>query len=174
MLDLVPILSYVVQRGRCRHCRAPIAIRYPITELLCVAWVILLYRRVGPGLDYPFLAVWGALLIALVWIDLDFQLLPDAITFPGTLIGLAAVLQWPLGARHALFGVIAGSGPLWLLAWAYLKVRKVDGMGEGTSSSPRCSASCWAGSFRCSRCSSPPWPAARGWLADVAPAGRRA
>ena len=131
VLDLVPILSYVVQRGRCRHCRAPIAIRYPITELLCVAWVILLYRRVGPGLDYPFLAVWGALLIALVWIDLDFQLLPDAITFPGTLIGLAAVLQWPLGARHALFGVIAGSGPLWLLAWAYLKVRKVDGMGGG-------------------------------------------
>lgn len=130
-IDLVPVLSFVVSRGRCRHCGARIAWRYPLTELLCAAWALLLYRHVGLGFDYPFLAVWGFLLIALMWIDLDFQLLPDGLTFPGTLVATAAVLQWPGGARHALLGVIVGSGLLWLIAWAYLKLRHVEGMGGG-------------------------------------------
>jgi len=130
-LDLVPVLSYLSSRGRCRHCQERIPLRYPITELLCGAWAILLYRHHGPGLDYPFLAVWGFLLIALMWIDLDFQLLPDALTFPGTLIAAAAALQWPQGPRHALLGVTVGSGLLWLIAWAYWRVRKVEGMGGG-------------------------------------------
>jgi len=129
--DLVPLISYLLSRGRCRHCNTRIPMRYPITELLCAAWAILLYGRIGMGWDYPFLALWGFLLIALMWIDLDFQLLPDALTFPGTLIALAAVFQWPQGGRHALFGVALGSGLLWLLAWGYFKLRKVEGMGGG-------------------------------------------
>jgi leader peptidase (prepilin peptidase)/N-methyltransferase len=130
-LDLVPLVSFLLHRGRCRHCKAPIPMRYPIIELSCAAWAILLYRHQGPGFDYPFLAVWGFLLIALMWIDLDFQLLPDALTFPGALIASAAVLQWPGGARHAILGVLMGSGLLWLIAWIYWKLRKVEGMGGG-------------------------------------------
>jgi leader peptidase (prepilin peptidase)/N-methyltransferase len=130
-LDLIPVLSFVVGRGRCRQCGAPIAFRYPITELLCAAWAVLLFHRTGLGWDYPPLALWGFLLIALTWIDLDFQLLPDALTFPGVLLALAAVLQWPGGARHALLGVAVGSGLLWLLAWGYFKVRRIEGMGGG-------------------------------------------
>lgn len=130
-LDLVPLFSFLVNRGRCRHCRAPIPLRYPIIELSCAAWALLLYRHHGPGFDYPFLAVWGFLLIALMWIDLDFQLLPDALTFPGALIATAAALQWPGGARHAILGVLMGSGLLWVIAWAYWKVRKAEGMGGG-------------------------------------------
>lgn len=129
--DLVPIVSFLVSRGRCRHCGVPIAWRYPLTEILCAAWLLLLYFKIGPGWDYPFLAVWGVLLIALLWIDLDFQLLPDVLTFPGTLVALAAVLQWPGGARHALLGVAVGSGVLWLLAWGYFRLRKIEGMGGG-------------------------------------------
>jgi leader peptidase (prepilin peptidase)/N-methyltransferase len=87
--------------------------------------------RVGLGGDYLLLAIWGFRMIALLWIDLDFQLLPDALTFPGTLIGLAAALQWPGGARHALLGILLGSGLLWLLAWGYFKVRRIEGMGGG-------------------------------------------
>src|SRR5437879_13685 len=78
-LDLVPVLSYLVSRGRCRHCGASISPRYPVTELLCGAWAMLLYRHVGLGVDYPLLAIWGFLMIALLWIDLDFQLLPDVL-----------------------------------------------------------------------------------------------
>ena len=130
-LDLVPLFSFAVSRGRCRHCGARISWRYPVTEVMCALWALLLFQAVGLSLSYPFLALWGFLLIALMWIDLDFQLLPDVLTFPGTLIALAAALQWPHGARHALLGVVAGSGLLWLLAWAWERFRKMEGMGGG-------------------------------------------
>jgi leader peptidase (prepilin peptidase)/N-methyltransferase len=129
--DQVPVLSWVFSLGRCRHCREPIAWRYPLTEILCGAWALLLFRHSGLDWAYPFLAIWGFLLIGLLWIDLDFKLLPDAITFPGTLVALAGALQRPGGAHTALLGVLAGSGALWLISWAYLKVRKIEGMGGG-------------------------------------------
>ena len=130
-VDLIPVLSWLVNRGQCRHCKHRVSLRYPATELLCAAWAVLLLRQVGYSWAYPLLALWGFLLIALVWIDLDFQLLPDVLTFPGTLIAVAAALLIPGGARHALLGVITGSGILWLLAWGYLRVRRVEGMGGG-------------------------------------------
>lgn len=129
--DLVPLLSFIASRGRCRHCGAAIGWRYPLTELLCGAWAVLLYQQVGPTLELPFLALWGFLLVALMWIDLDFQLLPDALTLPGTLLALAAVLPRPGGPHHALLGIVVGSGILWALAWGYFKLRKVEGMGGG-------------------------------------------
>ena len=129
--DLVPVLSFVASRGRCRHCGARIGWRYPITEVLCAAWALLLFRAQGLSLAYPFLALWGFLLVALMWIDLDFQLLPDRLTLPGTLIALAAALQWPRGAHRALLGVAAGSGLLWLLGWAWRRFRKIEGLGGG-------------------------------------------
>ena len=130
-LDLIPVLSFVISRGRCRHCGVRIGWRYPLTELWCGAWAVLLYIAVGPHWVWPPLALWGSLLVALFWIDLDYQLLPDALTFPGTLIGLAASLQIPHGARHALLGIALGSGLLWLLAWIWIRFRKIEGMGGG-------------------------------------------
>jgi len=129
--DLFPVLSWALALGRCRHCRTRISIRYPLTELACGAWAYLLYRHVGLGPEYPFLAIWGFLLIALTLIDFDFQLLPDVLTFPGTLFGVAVALLVPGGVRQAILGVVLGSGLLWLLAWGYWKLRKVEGMGGG-------------------------------------------
>lgn len=129
--DLVPLFSFLASRGRCRHCGARIAWRYPLTELACAAWSMLLYRHLGPVPALPFLALWGYLMVALFWVDLDVQLLPDVLTFPGTLLGAVAALTLPGGARAALLGVVVGSGALWLVAWGYLRVRKVEGMGGG-------------------------------------------
>ena len=129
--DLVPLLSFVQSRGRCRHCGAAIGWRYPLTELLSGAWAVLVLREVGWTPALPLLEVWGFLLLALMWIDLDFQLLPDALTLPGTLIGLAAVLPRPGGPLHALLGIVTGSGLLWLLAWGYLRLRRQEGLGGG-------------------------------------------
>lgn len=129
--DLVPLLSFLAARGRCRHCGAGIGWRYPLTELLCGAWAVLVYLEVGLVPALPFLALWGFLMVALMWIDLDFQLLPDALTFPGALIAIAAVLPRPGGARHALLGMLVGSGLLWLLAWGYLRLRNQEGLGGG-------------------------------------------
>lgn len=129
--DLVPILSFLAVRGRCRHCGAGIGWRYPLTELLCGAWAVLVLLEVGLVPALPFLALWGFLMLALMWIDLDFQLLPDALTFPGTLIALGAILPRPGGAHHALLGMLVGSGLLWLLAWGYLRLRNQEGLGGG-------------------------------------------
>jgi leader peptidase (prepilin peptidase)/N-methyltransferase len=131
VLDLVPVLSWLTSLGRCRHCGTPVSFRYPLTEVLCGTWAVLLADKVGLGWDLPFLALWGVLLIALLWIDLDVQLLPDALTFPGTILGLAAALQWPGGPRHALLGLIAGAGTLALIGWLWWKLRHVEAMGGG-------------------------------------------
>ena len=132
--DLVPLLSFVLTHGRCRHCQAPISWRYPLTELLCGAWAVLLYAQLGLTWACLPLALWGFLLVALLWIDLDFKELPDVLTFPGVLLGLAAA--WLLfgsgpGAQHALLGLVTGSGILWLLAWAWIVFRKIEGIGGG-------------------------------------------
>jgi len=132
--DLVPLFSFVFARGRCRHCQAPIAWRYPLTELMCGTWAVLLFIQVGLVWALLPLALWGFLLVALLWIDLDFKLLPDVLTFPGVLLGLAAALLlfgFGPGARHALLGLVTGSGILWLLAWAWIVFRKLEGMGGG-------------------------------------------
>jgi leader peptidase (prepilin peptidase) / N-methyltransferase len=129
--DLVPLLSFLANHGRCRHCGASIGWRYPLMETLCGGWAVLLFIKVGLVAALPFLACWGFLLVALMWIDLDVQLLPDALTFPGTLLALAAVLPRPGGARHALLGVVVGSGLLWLLAEGYVRLRKHEGLGGG-------------------------------------------
>lgn len=129
--DLVPVASFLLSRGRCRQCGARISWRYPITELWCGAWAALLFMSVGLSWSLPFLAFWGFLLVALFWIDLDFQLLPDVLTLPGALLGIAAALTIEGGARHALLGVIVGSGALWLLRWGYSLVRGIEGMGFG-------------------------------------------
>ncbi len=131
LADLIPLFSWLASRGRCRHCGVRVALRYPLTEVICAVWAVLLLRLTGVTPIYPLLAIWGFMLVALMWIDLDFQLLPDVLTFPGTLLALAAVLQVPGGARHAIFGIAVGSGILWLLGWAYFRVRKVEGMGFG-------------------------------------------
>ena len=130
VLDLFPVLSWVASRGRCRHCGARVSARYPFIELSCGAWALLAWRHVGLTPALPLVALWGFLLVALVWIDLDFQLLPDALTLPGTVIAVGAALLGP-GARHAMFGMLLGAGLLWAVAEIYLRVRKIEGLGFG-------------------------------------------
>ena len=129
-LDLVPVLSWLASRGRCRHCAARVSVRYPATELACAAWAVLAWRHLGLVPAYPFVLVWGCLLVALVLIDYDVQLLPDALTLPGFACALAAALLGP-GARHALLGIAAGAGLLWLVSEVYFRVRKIEGLGFG-------------------------------------------
>lgn len=128
--DLFPVLSWLANRGRCRHCGAPVSPRYPLTELACAAWAFLAWQKTGLVPALPFVALWGFLLVALFWTDFDLQLLPDSITLPGTLIGVAAAVLGP-GARHAMFGMLVGAGLLWLVAEVYFRVRKIEGLGGG-------------------------------------------
>ncbi len=129
-LELVPLASWLFARGRCRSCKARIAVRYPLIELSCATWAVLAWLKLGLVLALAPVLLWGWVLVALTVIDLDFQLLPDALTFPGTLLAVAAALLGP-GSRHALFGMVVGSGYLWLFAWGWRTFLKREGMGGG-------------------------------------------
>lgn len=130
--DNVPVLSWVALGGRCRSCRAPIAVRYPLVELANGAlWVLVL--KVAPSWGD---AATGAFLvsasIALLAIDYDHQILPDVITLPGIVVGLAlafvSVRRTPL---EAALGALLGAGGLYLLAFTYEKIAGQEGMGLG-------------------------------------------
>jgi leader peptidase (prepilin peptidase)/N-methyltransferase len=97
--DNVPLLSWVLLRGKCRHCHSPISVRYPLVELLTAVVFTLTAWRVGPHLDLVAFLVLDASLVALALIDLEMLLLPRAIVYP-TLAGVAAMLTVTAGVDH--------------------------------------------------------------------------
>jgi leader peptidase (prepilin peptidase)/N-methyltransferase len=129
--DNVPVLSYLLLRGRCRHCRNKIHWRYPLVELTAGVLLWLLAREAAsPALLVPHAAFLLALL-GVAWIDFDTRTIPDAITIPGVGIGLALSLFLPPGPGPALLGAVAGGASLWLVGAAYERATGVPGMGGG-------------------------------------------
>lgn len=149
--DNVPVLSWLVLRGRCRSCRAPIAARYPAVEALTAALFALVVLRDGVSVALLPDLVFVAALVALVFIDAEHMILPDVITLPG--FGLALVARvlipnldglwfltdgalagwpdWAVSLAGALVGALAGGGTLWLLGWLWERLRGVEAMGLG-------------------------------------------
>jgi leader peptidase (prepilin peptidase)/N-methyltransferase len=98
--DNLPVLSYLLLRGRCRHCQGWIALRYPLVEAATAALFVLLFLDWGPSLAFALHAALSAALVALIVIDARHQILPNVITLPGLALGL---LSSPLrGAPHGL------------------------------------------------------------------------
>ncbi|MEO8521118.1 MAG: prepilin peptidase [Acidobacteriota bacterium] len=129
--DNIPVLSYTLLRGRCRQCRGGIAFRYPALELATLA-VFLVHGAVfgWSGLLVVRL-LFACALVVLFAIDLEHHLLPDVITLPGIVAGLAASLAFPPGIVSAVIGVLAGGGVLWLIGEAYFRYSGQEGMGGG-------------------------------------------
>ncbi len=129
--DNIPVLSYALLRGRCRQCRGGIAFRYPALELTTLA-VFLVHGAVfgWSGLLVVRL-LFACALVVLFAIDLEHHLLPDVITLPGIVAGLAASLAFPPGIVSAVIGVLAGGGVLWLIGEAYFRYSGQEGMGGG-------------------------------------------
>lgn len=127
----VPVLSWMVLRGRCRTCASPVSALYPIVELTTAVLFAAAYPVYGLT---PLLAVrllFICALIVLFAIDLEHQILPDAVTLPGVAIGFAASLFVPPGWRSSLIGLLAGGLFPFVVAELYLRVRKREGMGMG-------------------------------------------
>jgi leader peptidase (prepilin peptidase)/N-methyltransferase len=129
--DNIPLLSFLMLRGRCRDCGARIPRRYPAVELSAgvLLW-LLAHRAPHPALLVPQAAFLLALLVV-AWIDLDTRTIPDVITIPGVGIGLAVSLFLPPGPMPALLGAVAGAASLWLVGAAYERATGVPGMGGG-------------------------------------------
>ena len=127
----IPVLSYAALRGRCRTCGESISLMYPLIELLTAGVFVATYAVFGPTALFPIRAVFGAAMIVLLVIDLQHQILPNEITLPGIVVGLAASVVAEPGWRDALSGAAAGGGVLWLVAWGYERLRHQEGLGFG-------------------------------------------
>lgn len=129
----VPVISYVVLRGRCSACQAPIGLRYPAVELACAALFSYCAWRWGASMTTLVWCAFSAAILALAAIDWDTTLLPDDINQPLLWLGLiAAAVQWtPVGLSTALWGAVAGYLSLWSVYWAFKLVTGKEGMGYG-------------------------------------------
>lgn len=155
--DNLPVVSYLVLRGRCRACKASISPRYPAVEVLTALLFVGVAWRDGltPALGFDLIFI--SAIVALIFIDAENMILPDAITYPGMIFAVVARLVlpylmgrphfddlpgliqgpfagWPLWAASlggAALGALIGGGSLWLMGWIWEKVRKVEAMGFG-------------------------------------------
>lgn len=129
--DLVPLVSWLTSRGRCRFCRRPLGHFYPAIELAAVAVALVAVAFDGGA------AAWldcllGWWLLALAWIDVRHWLLPDALTLPLVLAGLIAALAFdPEGLLDRALGAAAGYLALRGIALLYRALRRREGLGEG-------------------------------------------
>lgn len=161
--DNIPVLSYLMLRGRCRKCSATIPARYPAVEaitgiLFAAVFMHDVIGRGGPTAALPFDLAFVSALVALIFIDAEHMILPNAITYPGIVFALVARLLlpflmdtrafddlaslsqvnslasmpvWAISLIGAVLGALAGGGSLWLMGWLWEKLRGVEAMGLG-------------------------------------------
>jgi leader peptidase (prepilin peptidase)/N-methyltransferase len=129
--DNIPVLSYVMLRARCRSCSRPISIQYPVIEVVTAIVFLAHWYAFGPTPLFAARLVFGCALIVLFMIDLEHQILPDVVTLPGIVIGVALSVFLPPGPIESLIGLLLGGGLLWAIAEAWFRLRKVDAMGFG-------------------------------------------
>ena len=131
-LENIPVVSWLVLRGKCRNCKASISPRYPIVELITGLLSALLVWTFGSGLAGMGALLFVYLLIAMTWIDYDTKLLPDDLTLPllwaGLLINVNGTFV-PL--QDAVIGAAAGYLVLWSVYWLFKLATGKEGMGYG-------------------------------------------
>lgn len=128
----IPLLSWLVLRGKCGNCQNPISMRYPLIELLTAACALVVVAVLGPTVQMLFGLVLTYILIALTFIDFDTQLLPDRYTLPLAALGLIvnsyALYTTP---TQAIWGYVIGFLCLWIVYYLFKLVTGKEGMGYG-------------------------------------------
>jgi leader peptidase (prepilin peptidase)/N-methyltransferase len=130
--DNVPLVSYLLLRGKCRGCAAPISIRYPLVELLTGLSATAVFIRFGPSLSAAVYFIFIAALLVITFIDIDHRIIPDSISLPGIPLGIAASFFLPnITWIESVLGTLLGGGILLAIAWGYQIITQKDGMGGG-------------------------------------------
>lgn len=151
--DNIPVVSYLLLRGKCRKCENPISAMYPVVELLTGLLFLGCYEVFGLTTEALKWAIFSAIMIVLVFTDLRERILPDVVNFTGLGLGLLLsffttpvdgtalaltkrIFEFPppapvLSFVDALLGAAAGSGLLWLVSEVYFRLRGREGMGMG-------------------------------------------
>ena len=131
--ELIPVLSYCLSLGRCRHCQVAISFRYPLVEILTAGLFWLCLLKFGFGMPALLGGVFCATLLALAWIDAETFLLPDTLTQALLWLGLigSAMSLTPTSLVHSLSGAVLGYVLLWLVGWGFEQLAGKEGMGRG-------------------------------------------
>ena len=131
-MENIPVISYLLLRGKCSACKAPISARYPLVELLTGALSAVLIWHFGSGWTGLATLVFAYLLIAMTFIDADTQMLPDDLTFPLLWAGLLVNINGTfVPLQDAVIGAAAGYLALWGVYWAFKLATGKEGMGYG-------------------------------------------
>lgn len=130
--DNIPILSFLVLRGKCRHCRTAISLQYPVVELLMMVLSVALVHRFQLSVTTAGYFLFCAALLVIIFIDIHHQIIPDVISLPGIVAGfIFSLLSDTVSWQSSLIGLLLGGGVLYAVALAYAMLRKIDGMGGG-------------------------------------------
>jgi leader peptidase (prepilin peptidase) / N-methyltransferase len=128
----IPVFSWLVLRGRCRHCHAPISPQYPLVELITCLLAVAAVARFGFGWQGFGAAVLSCFLVALAGIDLRTRLLPDSLTLPLMWLGLiGSIDNLYMPTKPALLGAMVGYLSLWSVWWLFKQLTGKEGMGHG-------------------------------------------
>lgn len=131
-IHLIPLVSYIVQRGRCTHCDHRISWRYPVVEILGGVAVIIALNSFGLTINAGAAAIYFWFLITLGFIDHETGYLPNALTLPLVGLGLVAnAVTVFVPFMDALIGAVAGYGAFWAISTIFKKIRGIDGLGLG-------------------------------------------
>lgn len=130
--DNIPVLSFAVLGGRCRACGIRISWRYPLVEIVTGLLFAAVAAAYGPSIDFAVAATFLAALLAITVIDLDHQIIPNAITYPGIVAGVvASLLSTRVGWLDSVLGILVGGGIFLLIAEGSLRIMGQEGMGGG-------------------------------------------
>lgn len=130
--DNIPLASYVILGGKCRHCKSPISFRYPLVEALSGLLALLLFRRYGLHPQLPIEFIFCSLLLIITMIDLDTMEIPDVLSLPGIVLGFGFCFFTPrLSWGQSLLGIAIGGGVFYLIATLYSLARHKEGLGGG-------------------------------------------
>jgi leader peptidase (prepilin peptidase)/N-methyltransferase len=130
--DNMPLVSWLVLRGRCRACSAPISARYPLVELLTALGAAGAVWASGVSLTALWVFAFVAIMIVITFIDWEHQIIPDPLSLGGTLLGwVGAVVCLDITLLQSVAGALVGAGLILAIAFLYKAARKVDGMGGG-------------------------------------------
>lgn len=130
--DNIPVLSWLLLRGKCRKCENRISARYPLVELVTAVLFWALFLKFGWSYTLLEFLILGFGLVVISFIDLDHQIIPDSFSLSGIALGLVGASLNPEREFYsAVAGVLVGGGFLWLVAYTYWVIRNEEGMGGG-------------------------------------------
>ncbi len=128
----IPVISFLILKGKCSGCGKTISIQYPLVELLSAFIALGLWHKFSLTPQFFIMFALSCCLIVVAFIDLAHRIIPDAISLPGILIGILASFFLPgMNWIDSLLGVLAGGGILYLVTWGYYLATKRIGMGGG-------------------------------------------